>query len=78
MSKLDWSKAKLYEADPARLQRMNDFVEPDPVVISVRDLTPNERKKIAQKQTRLGKARAKLKAAFKPSGSRKPRPHRLG
>lgn len=64
MSKLDWSKAGSYEPDPARVQRVDDFVEPDRIVVSVRDLTAREKKKLARQQSRRGKARTKLKAAL--------------
>lgn len=71
MTKFDWSKAKTYQADPARVQRVHDFVEPDSTIISVRDLTPSEKKRIARKQSRRGKARAKLKALLKRKPKRK-------
>lgn len=64
MSKLDWSKAKTRSADPARVQRTNDFVEPDRVTISVTKLTAKEKKNIARKQSRRGRLSSKLKAAL--------------
>ena len=53
MAKLDWGKASQREADPARAQRVHDFVEPDRVIVSVTNLTRAERKKIAAEQARL-------------------------
>ena len=43
MAKLDWDRASMREADPARVQRSHDFVEPDRVIVSVRNLTPAEK-----------------------------------
>lgn len=72
MSKLDWSKANRHEPDPARFQRANDFVEPDNIVVSVSDLTAEDRKLLRQYDSRGGKVRAKLK----PASKRKPKPKR--
>lgn len=66
MAKLDWDKASMREADPARTQRTHDFVEPDRVIISVRNLTPTELKQLAaERKQRSQRKSAKRKAALK-------------
>jgi hypothetical protein len=66
MAKLDWDKASMREADPARAQRRHDFVEPDRVIISVRNLTPMEMEKLAaERKQRSKKKSGKGKAALK-------------
>lgn len=58
MSKIDWSKDKR-EYDPARVQRVDDFVEPDPVIISVTPLKPKERLSLARRlKSAVERARA--------------------
>lgn len=42
MTKLDWSRSGLQQSDPARVQRVADFVEPDNVIVSVVPLSPAE------------------------------------
>lgn len=54
MTKLDWRKARVQQADPARQQPTEDFVEPDPVIISV---TPASRKELAKHCAKLNKER---------------------
>jgi len=77
MAKLDWSKGGLYQLDPAREQRVNDFVQPDPRPV-VRNLT-NEKIKRRAEAKRLAQMRAEnatkvAQAAVappaKPSGNR--------
>lgn len=67
MSKLDWSKAGIYEPDPARAQRVDDFVEPDRVIVDVRDLTASERARRAARaeyhERHFAKTRRQLAAA---------------
>lgn len=56
MTKLDWRKAKTHEVDPARQQPMEDFVEPDPVIVSV---TPVTRKELSKHLAKENKERAR-------------------
>lgn len=65
MAKLDWTKASQAAPDPARVQRVNDFVEPDPVIIRVTNLTREEKKQLAAKQRNRGKLRSNKKVTAK-------------
>lgn len=73
MAKLDWSKAPLRDADPARAQRVRDFVEPDRVIISVTELTKQEKKQLAAK---LAHRKARRQQAI-PKAKRKPEQGKL-
>ena len=68
MSKLDWSRGGA-ETDPARVQKVADFVTPDNEIISIRPLTPAEVAKIkatAIKRDRLAAERnAKMLATMR-------------
>lgn len=66
MSKLDWRKASLRESDPARAQQVRDFVEPDPVVIKIVELTPMEKRQQARGLARLKRWKAIHNAKRKP------------
>lgn len=63
MTGLDWSKASLSTPDPARAQKEAQFLPPDPVVVTVTELTPKEKKEIAAFEKRREEARARGKAA---------------
>ena len=55
MTKVDWRKARTHEPDPARQQPMEDFVEPDRVIVAV---TPIGRKELEKHRAKLNKERA--------------------
>jgi hypothetical protein len=63
VSKLDWSRAGIAQSDPARVQKVVDFVTPDNEVVSVRPLTRAELAEIKAEEQK----RAKLLAARRAS-----------
>jgi hypothetical protein len=54
VTKLDWRKAKAREIDPARQQPLEDFVGPDPVIVSI---TPVGRKELSKHLAKQNKER---------------------
>ena len=63
MAGLDWNKASLSTPDPARVQKDTQFLPPDPVTVTVSELTPKEKKEIAAVEKRREGFRARIKAA---------------
>ena len=65
MTKLDWSRSGLQQSDPARVQRVADFVEPDNMIVSVVPLSPAEIAKMNAALIKERKEKAARLAAVK-------------
>jgi hypothetical protein len=63
MAKLDWLKGGFYEADPARVQQVADFVTPDRKHLKLSELTKEQRQQLAASAKRRAEDRSRQKTA---------------